>query len=154
MGSSQVGYIWIQNIEYQPDKIRLIIDSTVDMFINLLERAWDKWKTPGVYPTISDIEKEFPALMTLIDFGRDSPIDDIDEWRLKLRNDDFVTDLVEFLCDPGEARDTATRGCPFDEKLIICYAGTETWGDEPDGFGYECMKVIEKLGLEEALEIQ
>ena len=56
----------------------------------------------------------------------------------------------------GNFRDTACRYLPNPtpggiEKVVV--AGDVTWGDEPDGAGYQAMKWAELLGLMETLGV-
>ena len=52
------------------------------------------------------------------------------------------------------ARDTCSRGDPGSSKDVIKVAGDSSWGDEPDGLGYQTFKMAEMLGLFEVFGIR
>jgi hypothetical protein len=61
-------------------------------------------------------------------------------------------ELREHLADwPLDYRDVGRR--VFKGRLIVC-AGEMTWGDEPDGLGYQWLKQVVSWGLGEALGLE
>jgi hypothetical protein len=61
-------------------------------------------------------------------------------------------ELREHLADwPLDYRDVGRR--VFKGGLIVC-AGEMTWGDEPDGLGYQWLKQVVSWGLGEALGLE
>ena len=56
----------------------------------------------------------------------------------------FIDELFEAW---DGTRDNAWRIDPTDKKRKIWTAGNMTWGDEPDGFGYQTMKHADAAGL-------
>lgn len=65
--------------------------------------------------------------------------------------DGLVNDLLA-ACN-GKYRDTATRADPHDPKYRIVVAGELSWGDEPEGAGYETLKAAACIGLFEVMGI-
>ena len=54
----------------------------------------------------------------------------------------------------GEARDATSRIITVGGKTVrVLTAGDMSWGDEPDGFGYQTLKHAEQLGILKALGI-
>lgn len=45
------------------------------------------------------------------------------------------------------SRDSAGRDVPGRPKQKVWYAGDMSWGDEPDGYGYQTMKKADMCGL-------
>jgi hypothetical protein len=69
-------------------------------------------------------------------------------------NDEKLNEIINFLKDP-ETRDSNSRlakigGTTF--RIIV--AGDQTWGDTPDGIGYEMCHTLLKLGLDRCFDIQ
>ena len=52
------------------------------------------------------------------------------------------------------ARDTSSRVDPDDLNSLIVVAGDQTWGDTPDGVGYELLNEVKKLDLFEVLGLR
>ena len=53
------------------------------------------------------------------------------------------------------ARDTSSRLDPDDKHSIIMFAGAGTWGDEPEGFGYQTLRDADRVpGLFSILNIR
>lgn len=64
---------------------------------------------------------------------------------------DLVGGVVTFWNDP-RARDTAWRFAKVGNKAVrIVVAGGTSWGDSPDGEGYELLMEAERLGLLDSL---
>jgi hypothetical protein len=56
--------------------------------------------------------------------------------------------LIDELFDVWDgSRDSAYRNDPRDPKRRFWTAGEMSWGDEPDGFGYQTMKHADAVGL-------
>ena len=51
-------------------------------------------------------------------------------------------------------RDTASRLDPDNRKKVIVFAGDMSWGDEPEGGGYQYLKKLCLSGVAEALKIR
>lgn len=65
-----------------------------------------------------------------------------------------IKDLVESvkLGDEG-GRDLSTRWALIGgRKIEILFAGDMSWGDEPDGHGYNILKTYDQLGISHAWE--
>lgn len=62
-----------------------------------------------------------------------------------------VEEAIDFLDDPAY-RDCASRNISDDEFVLFC--GEMTWGDEPEGGGYQLIKGIHKMGIEEELGLR
>jgi hypothetical protein len=54
----------------------------------------------------------------------------------------------------GHSRDSTSRTITVGKKtVLVLTAGDMSWGDEPDGFGYQTLKHAEQLGILKALGI-
>ena len=53
-----------------------------------------------------------------------------------------------------DSRDTCYRSDPDNRKQKLVYAGDMSWGDEPDGRGYQALKRAFAWGFAEALGIR
>jgi hypothetical protein len=53
----------------------------------------------------------------------------------------------------GGARDSMSRGLPGDPSKCILMCGEPSWGDEPEGFGYQTLKMASRAELFEAYGI-
>lgn len=54
----------------------------------------------------------------------------------------------------GGSRDTCSRQDPDNSRQKIVYAGEMSWGDEPQGYGYQMLKKAFAWGVAEALGIR
>lgn len=74
--------------------------------------------------------------------------------------DDTVEAIVEIvdnfvgLWRNGDARDCAKREDPFDSEVQIMVAGERTWGDTPDGDGFQTLRTAFELGIAQQLGVQ
>lgn len=95
-------------------------------------------------------EKKFQRLCAEIEDLTDGALD-IDEpcsadSLLRLKAKDVVRDLIKVWNGDVRVRDATWRPMPNgDSKIFV--AGDNSWGDEPDGFGYQTFKHAEQLGL-------
>ena len=62
-----------------------------------------------------------------------------------------LVDNLLYLWATGSARDCTYRD--FEEQRVM-FCGEMSWGDEPDGHGYETLKHAQQLGLLGALGIE
>jgi hypothetical protein len=62
----------------------------------------------------------------------------------------FVEDFMEFWGSP-ETRDVAWR---YYGKKQIVFAGDSTWGDEPNGQGYELLKLAYITGIAKVFKVE
>ncbi len=74
----------------------------------------------------------------------------------ELTDDKAVADKVKDMFEawPPDGRDCASRIDPDDPTQLLVFAGRETWGDEPDGCGYQYMKELLSLGIAETFGIR
>lgn len=68
----------------------------------------------------------------------------------------FVYEFIEFweATWGSGVRDIAWRIDPDDSKQILVFAGERSWGDEPDGYGYQMFKKAELCGVLEPFGIR
>jgi hypothetical protein len=64
----------------------------------------------------------------------------------------FVEKFINFWTS-NYARDTTARADPDDPEKQIMFAGSESYGDEPNGYGYRMLKKVHQTGLNTVLEI-
>lgn len=55
---------------------------------------------------------------------------------------------------PHIARDASYRTDPDDDTQILLVAGDTSWGNEPEGLGYQTLKTAQNLGLFEIFGIR
>jgi len=53
-----------------------------------------------------------------------------------------------------EGRDTCSRSDPDDSRQVLVYAGEMSWGDEPQGYGFQKLKQAFGWGFAEALGVR
>ena len=64
-----------------------------------------------------------------------------------------IREFVEWW-EHSEGRDTCSRQDPDDPRQKLVYAGDMSWGDEPDGYGYQKLKQAIAWGYAEALGVR
>lgn len=70
-----------------------------------------------------------------------------------LEAEQVLSDLLEVW--EGGARDSTSRVIAFGKKkLRVLTAGEMSWGDEPEGFGYQTLRDADRLGLLDTLGIK
>jgi hypothetical protein len=63
--------------------------------------------------------------------------------------------VKEFLDNwPYIGRDVSFRRDPDDDSQCYMFAGDMSWGDEPEGFGYETLRSVFQLGFAEYFNIR
>jgi hypothetical protein len=65
----------------------------------------------------------------------------------------FVEEFIDFWAN-GYARDATSRLDPDDPTKIIMFAGSESYGDEPNGYGYNMLKKAFQVGLRDIFDIK
>ena len=80
------------------------------------------------------------------------PVDFIDQFS-ELDPKKEVAEFVQ-LWVTSDMRDMTSREDPDDRKQYIVVAGELSWGDEPDGWGYQSLKRAFQLGITQALGIR
>jgi len=110
------------------------------------------------YPTQKSIEaadvrsviKTHPWLEDIIE----DQFDEIGEAYDWVRTSDPVKVVDDFIAiSNGSARDSCSRIDPDNKKRAILCAGEMSWGDEPEGYGYQSIKGMMKLGIAKILGV-
>lgn len=52
------------------------------------------------------------------------------------------------------SRDCRSRPDPQNPRQVIMFCGEMSWGDDPDGFGYQTLSMADKTGLLDLLRIR
>jgi hypothetical protein len=65
----------------------------------------------------------------------------------------LVEEFIDFWAN-GYARDATSRLDPDDPTKIIMFAGSESYGDEPNGYGYNMLKKAFQVGLRDIFNIK
>jgi hypothetical protein len=91
----------------------------------------------------------------IMDFQPDESEDDEVALKDEFRNTDiahqFLDRLIKFWDKPYMTWDSASR---IIGKKRIVFSGTSTWGDEPQGTGYQLLKRVDKLGIATMLKLE
>jgi hypothetical protein len=74
----------------------------------------------------------------------------------ELKSEAEVVEYVRKLVSdwPPDFRDVASRQDPERDTDLLVFAGDMSYGDEPDGGGYQLLKTILGLGIADALGIR
>jgi hypothetical protein len=75
------------------------------------------------------------------------------EWMAVTKPNKFVNEFVDWW-NRGDANDTAWRMDPDDKRLKIVVCGAGTWGDSPDGQGYNLMQEAWRFDLPHMLGVR
>lgn len=65
-----------------------------------------------------------------------------------------VEDLFDLWNGQEAARDWAERSVPYDVLKKVVVAGDMSWGDEPEGWGFETLKQTDALGIHPIVGIE
>ncbi len=91
----------------------------------------------------------------IIDFQPDESEDDDVALKDEFRNADiahqFLDRLIKFWDNPYMAGDSASRIVGY--KRVV-FSGASTWGDEPQGTGYQLLKRVHRLGIAPMLKLE
>lgn len=98
--------------------------------------------------------------------NRGDPIQ-LGHWELKYTDVDQYCDTDELMVIDGDllwdnlrglwsngSRDCQSRLDPINKRHTIMFCGDMTWGEPPEGMGYETLKWAHKTGLLEILKIR
>lgn len=145
MGADFCGYT-----VFFPEKAGKLVTSHLDKLEAMLAGAEDRWAGEWGIP-----DKEFKALekfgvdMDSLNGGGDEPENTLASLRESIA---IAREFTDF--KPGQYghRDgTESVVCVNGVKVSIMTAGEMSWGDEPEGAGYECLRALVRTGLEMAL---
>lgn len=138
MGAELIGYILVGPADIS-NKREVAIAA-----VNKTNAALDKWAADP--DSLSEEDHE------LLTFFYDSGQDDSDAEELKLDAEKFVDEFIEFW--NSGSRDSNFRLNPKDVSQKIVFAGDATWGDTPQGYGYELIYTAETFNVLDAFEIE
>lgn len=93
------------------------------------------------YPWLDALDNEYGDMDAIFEYLKGIGIMDI-----RKATEEFIEAFVE--C---EARDIARRPDPDDKTQTMVFAGDMSWGDEPEGFGYQSIKNAQRFGIDELL---
>lgn len=147
MGSGLIGHLLKGPFDLAPSK--------KDEAVQVATRLRDAYKM--VYDTAYgdepfDFEHHYYALVQKAAdrFGVELDSDAVDdEWALErtvLLDPKKVVESLYAVWD-GDARDVVSRPDPDDSTTQLIFAGEPSWGDEPEGYGYETLRDSRILGL-------
>jgi hypothetical protein len=70
------------------------------------------------------------------------------------QTDEFIDEFVAWWENDQYSRDSCFREDPDDSTKWLVFAGDQTWGDPPDGYGYESIQLLVYLGADQMLGIK
>lgn len=139
MGADLIGYMVIGPREISLDKVG---EATTFAKNNII-------KISNAATSILEGEEEVidEAWASISEFDiQDYEINDYADFDEKSAEDysaRLVGDLLDFW--KNGSRDSAYRDLPNGSRVV--FAGDQTWGDTPDGFGYQTLRKSEAIGL-------
>jgi hypothetical protein len=146
MGADLIGYMVIGPMEISDETKRKAIDQLEQLKAKAAKQC-------EIYEAAAEVGKEEAFDWDIMEeFGID--IDDgfFDDWELffdsieSLKPESFVEEIIDFW--NSGSRDSASRIIEKDGKLLrIAFAGDMSWGDEPSGWGYECLRDAHKYNI-------
>jgi len=71
---------------------------------------------------------------------------DENEWIAGLNPEQVLKDFLDIWHHRERCRDCSYRPLPGNEKYQVLVAGEMSWGDEPDGWGFQTLKAAGGLG--------
>jgi len=97
-------------------------------------------------PTKLDVDEALAWFDTEQTSGR--LVYEVDEEECEMDREEFESFLREFayFWKKG-SRDSVTRSSPYNDGHQIIFAGELSWGDEPEGYGYQMLKKFIDLGI-------
>jgi hypothetical protein len=156
MGAETIGYLVVGPVNFD-DKVEEAIAHVVkesnvaQALINLIKHIPEENLDDDLVTNICAISLVFMNLYEC--YGDIS--DTIDELESYIFSEEeakkVVDDFVNFW--KNGARDTTCRLNPLDSNYLIVFSGEQTWGGEPDGYGYTKLKQMFTLGLDEVFGI-
>lgn len=156
MGADQIGYLWTQPTTYDEQHLRSLVIGRLQEVHAELEQARKALNDAGDVDLESDpgFSQRFPRLEYLRHWDLLGSVADVLEvWSERLQAEGMVDQIVCLLTNHS-GRDTISRPDPNNPSRCLCFAGEMTWGDEPDGLGYRCMRLIHALDLTGPLDIR
>jgi hypothetical protein len=133
-----VGPLKIEFTEELQDKVRAHAAKLVSLMRGI--QAKIETGTP-----LTEEEEQASEYYEFTQFGDDYAIEEI-ESMLEYLDEEKMLEACKDLCKdwPFCYRDTNYR--EYEGKIILT-AGEMTWGDEPEGTGYQTLKQMDKIGL-------
>lgn len=158
MGAETIGYLVVGPVNLD-DKVEAAVAHVVKesnvarALINLIKHIPEENLDDDLVTNICGISLVF---MNLYEYYGDIS-DTIDELESYIFSEEeakkVVDDFVNFWQHGARARDTTYRLNPLDSNYLIVFSGEQTWGNEPDGYGYTKLKQMFTLGLDEVFGI-
>lgn len=146
MGADQIGFLVIGPQKLDKSKIDEAVEEAVKIGL-IVKNLIDEYDKENNEEAVEKLWEELKA--TGIDLCSDEPHDyekfSYDSNKVKKEAEDFIDNWPMF------GRDTAYR--LYKDKVIV-YAGEMSWGDEPNGYGYEALKYACDCGWFEIFGIE
>ena len=147
MGADLVGYLVIGPSKLDPDLRQTAIDKarTVIEVAKTLTQEEFLGDRDDPNSRISGLLRQYPWVDNLLEIFE---AEELDATVVDRDPEKCVADLYEFW--PGNARDAVARELG---DGVMVFAGEMTWGDDPQGFGYQTLKSAYYLRLFEIFGI-
>jgi hypothetical protein len=125
------------------DQIVGLVDKQLKLVLPDREMAWE-----DLPAKLQDIGKELEN-----SYGLTGAEDVLDRIKKDLGDPKLVDNLTDFLLSPA-TRDSAWRGLfPFSKKHRVVVAGDMSWGDPPDGEGFQALCLLFIYGLDKCFGV-
>ncbi len=121
-------------------------------------------KGPTIFTLLKKKKLDIRQIEHLLDqpvSKRSITITDNDLWNIEAVSsfseegiDRTINDLIKIWNEGSGCRDMTWRDVPGKKNLKGVVCGELTWGDEPEGWGYQTMKKAQQLGILEVFGIQ
>lgn len=147
MGADFIGYMVFGPVDISKESI-----TKAKEHVKRVKAALNDYHKEEGQPEVNEsrLQKKMDKLLKLAPdpagYGADGYDEYIDALSAALSVDeDPVASFLHFW-NTG-ARDTISRKDPKNRKRKVVCAGDQTWGDDPDGYGYTVLKSMSALGL-------
>ena len=151
MGADLLGYQTIFPVKFTEEELEKL-----NKYINRIDSFLS---TPNLADLISKEESEddtylkqlnelVPEIAYAIEeMGYHDDVEEIDSLINTFK--DYIPEAREFIEEPHICeRDSSTRVIKLlGREIQIVFAGEMSWGEEPEGYGYEKLKSLDKLGI-------
>lgn len=153
MGANLICYICIGPKEYGETEKKKAYDVLAGYRekAKFLESKVDEWEMLH-HPECKAWLEEQKDISCVVENWRDYGSDHIEDLVVFLDAPDCVLDRF-FQAWEGGARDMAVRSYPDNDDEVIVVAGDMSWGDTPQGIGYQALNDIHRYDLLDVLEI-
>lgn len=170
MGADLIGYIVVgpaeldkskekkQALMEQAEKDKKLIDEISKL---LTEKGLDDADYDAQIAALSDKQRTYVEGLNERRegdswFREEEDVNNLLDWAEEAFTPEAVESIIEdlFAVWDNGARDSMSRSLPGDPTQRILACGELSWGDEPDGWGYQTLKKADRAGILDAYGIR